>query len=229
MLAINPGRLINKYVPDYVVFDLETTGLSYKKDEVIEISALKVIGGQIVDQFSTLVDPGRHIPYTASSVNGIVDEMVQGCPSFEEALGSFLEFAGDMMLVGHNVKCFDLCFLYRDAMKFWGKTIGNDYVDTVILARAYLPDMSHALGDLALYYDISTEGAHRALADCHMTYQVFEKLKCEMEHPSASLTVKWCPRCGNLLRKRSGKFGEFWGCGSFPECRYTEDVIINQK
>ena len=77
-----------------------------------------------------------------------------------------------------------------------------------------------------MYFDVPTEGAHRALADCQMTYRVFEGLKEEMANPSpASKLVKRCPKCGNTLRKRNGKFGEFYGCMGYPVCRYTENII----
>ena len=77
MLSNTQGRKLNSYTPDYVLFDLETTGISCETDDVIEISAVKVAGGKIVDEFSTLVNPGRPIPAQASAVNGITDEMVQ--------------------------------------------------------------------------------------------------------------------------------------------------------
>lgn len=214
--------MIYTYVPDYVVFDLETTGLNCKTDDVIEISAIKVMGGKPAGEFSTLVNPGYHIPYQASSVNGILDDMVQGCPDFREALDGFLEFAGDMVLVGHNIKSFDLKFLYRDAMKFWGKKVANEYADTVIMSRIYLPGMSHTLSSMAEHFGASTEGAHRALADCKMTYYVYEGLKDVMDKRLASGDVKCCPKCGSPLMKRNGKFGEFWGCVGYPACRYTE-------
>lgn len=226
MLSKKPGKKLNTYVPDYVVFDLETTGVSCRFDEVVEISAIKAAGGQVVDAFSTLVNPGRPIPCGASAVNGITDDMVEGSPFFEQALTDFLEFAGDAVLVGHNIHTFDMKFLYRDAERFWGKTVGNDYIDTLQLARAYLPQLAHhKLVDLADYYSISTAGAHRALNDCRMNQIVFERLAKEMEHPSGEAkAVKKCPRCGNVLRKRSGRYGAFWGCMSYPECKYTEKI-----
>ena len=158
------------------------------------------------------------------AVTGIMDDMVAGSPMFEQALSDFLSFAGDMILVGHNIRRFDLKFLYRDAMTYWGKTIGNDYVDTLILSKVYLPELDlHNLPSLSEYYGISTEGAHRALNDCRMTQQLYERLKEETAHPSPSaMAVKKCPRCGNLLKKREGIYGEFLGCASFPDCRYTQ-------
>lgn len=105
-------------------------------------------------------------------------------------------------------------------------SITNDYIDTLQLSRLYLPQLDHhKLSDVASYYNISTAGAHRALADCKMNQRIFECLKEEMENPSEETrTVRKCPKCGNALKKRSGKFGEFWGCMSYPNCRYTENV-----
>ena len=225
MLSKTPGKLVNRYNEDYVVFDLETTGLSPETDSVIEISAIKVQGGAVADEFSTLVNPGFHIPFMVSSVTGIMDDMVSDSPEFEEALHDFLEFAGGLILVGHNIRRFDLKFLYRDAVNYWGRTIGNDYIDTLILSKVYLPELDlHNLPCLAEHYGISTTGAHRALNDCRMTQKLYEKLKEEIAHPSpAALAVRKCPRCGNLLKKRDGAYGEFWGCGSFPDCRFTQN------
>lgn len=224
MLSNCAGKLVNRYPDDYVVFDLETTGLETESDSVIEISAIKVLDSNIAEEFSTLVNPGFHIPYTVSSVTGIMDDMVADSPSFDKAFSDFLGFAGDMVLVGHNIRNFDLKFLYRDAIKFWGKTVGNDYVDTLILSKACLPELDyHNLPSLASHYGISTKGAHRALNDCRMTQKLYEKLKQEIANPSpAALAVKKCPRCGNILKKRDGKYGEFYGCMSYPDCKYTQ-------
>ena len=226
MLSNKPGKKLNKYVPDYVIFDLETTGTSSANDAVIEISAVKVSNGRVVDEFTTLVNPERPIPYYASDVNGIYDDMVAEAPIFKVALEEFLEFAGDNVLVGHNIHTFDMKFICRDALVYWGKTIGNDYIDTLTLARTYLPELStHKLVDLAYHYGISQEGAHRALNDCRMNQQVFERLGQEINNPSAAAkAVPKCPKCGSILKKRNGKFGEFWGCTSYPDCKFTKNV-----
>lgn len=223
MLADNIGKRLCKYVPDYVLFDLETTGLSTANDDVIEISAVKVAGGQVVDEFSTLVNPMRPIPYGASSVNGITDDMVAESPVFEQALEDFLEFCKDSILVGHNIHSFDMKFICRDADKYFGKMVGNDYIDTLYFARTILPHLSkHSLSSLSEHYGISTEGAHRALADCHMNQKVFEALAKDMEN--GPVKAKMCPRCNQLMKLRNGKFGEFWGCTGYPVCRYTENM-----
>lgn len=224
MLSGNPGNKKNLYVPDYVVFDLETTGVSPNTDEVIEISAVKVCSGKVVDEFSTLVDPGRPIPYYATMVNGISNDMVEGQPSFQSALSSFLSFTGDMVLVGHNIHCFDMKFLYRDAKKFFGKTIGNDYVDTLSLSRIIYPQLSsHKLTYLAEYLGLSTEGAHRALKDCHMNQVLYEKMGEEIQKGNTG-TMKICPMCGSPMVKRKSAYGLFWGCSNYPNCKCTRDI-----
>ena len=230
------GNKCSGYVPDYVVFDLETTGISPAYDEVIEISAVKVAGGQVVDEFSTLVNPGRPIPWQASQVNGIYDDMVADAPDFVMALAAFLQFAGDAVLVGHNIHSFDMKFLYRDARRFWNRIPDNDYVDTLQLARYCLPQLRHhRLVDLAEYYGISSAGAHRALADCRMNQQVFEYLGRDLAKRAASQPAspncdgnddgqRTCPKCGCQMVPRSGRYGRFYGCKGYPVCRHTEKI-----
>lgn len=119
MLGNKKGKMICGYVPDYVLFDLETTGTSCIYDEVIEISAVKVRSGKVVEEFSQLVNPKRPIPYAASMVNHISDEMVANEPDFGQVLPEFLTFAGDDILVGHNIQTFDMKFLYRDCERLF--------------------------------------------------------------------------------------------------------------
>ena len=180
-MAAKRGTWKTKYTPDYVVFDLETTGISRVYDEVVEISAVKVRGGKVVDEFSTLVNPGRHIPSGASQVNGITDQMVAYAPRFVKVLQEFLDFTEGYPLVGHNIASFDMKFICRDAEKYYGSVPVNDYVDTLPLARKHLPNLSHhKLTDLASYYGLTTDGAHRALNDCRMNQQVYECMVKEM-------------------------------------------------
>ena len=212
-------------VSKYVLFDLETTGLDSESDAIIEISALKVKNREVIDEFSTLVNPCMHIPYVASCVNGIVDDMVKDAPKIEEALKSFIAFVGNCVLMGHNIKRFDLPFIQRDAVRCFGKQLSNDYVDTLFVAQRYLPELdSHSLESLADYYDISYYGAHRALADCRINKRVYDCLLKEIANPSETAKkVQVCPRCGNILKKRNGIYGEFWGCASFPDCKFTKN------
>lgn len=228
MLGNTQGKLLNEYIEDYVVFDLETTGVSPYNDEVIEISAVKARKGKVVEEFSQLVNPKRTIPFAASRVNNITDDMVSDAPFFDEVLRNFLEFVGEDVLVGHNIQSFDMKFIYRDCERYFHQLITNDYVDTLILAKRCFPEWRHRkLGDLADYYGISTQGAHRALADCRMNQRVFELLGKEMnteKKKTLDSNVKTCPLCNLPLKKRNGRYGEFWGCTGFPNCRYTENI-----
>lgn len=215
------GKSLMRYVPDYVVFDLETTGLSPVKDEMIELAGIKVNGGEITDTFSTLINPGRKIPAAASRVNQITDEMVADAPLLKDVLEDFLTFFGSYVLVGHNIRSFDLKFISYAAYSLFGKTIANDYIDTLYMSRRCLPQLgSHKLVDVSAYFSLNCEGAHRALNDCMMNQQCYEAMgKIE---PAAGDEI--CPRCHNGLIRRKGKFGEFWGCGSYPACRYTRNI-----
>lgn len=226
MLGLNAGKHIREELQSYVVFDLETTGLSTEFDEVIEISAIKVISKEITDEFNTLVKPDRPISEAASEVNGITYDMVKDAPSFEPVLRVFLDFVGDLPVVGHNLCGFDLKFINRDCNKYFGKFFANDFSDTLILSRDYRPDMkSHTLSSMATEYSIPVVGAHRALNDCVMTQKVYENLRFDMTKESMELHgCKVCPKCGSLLRKRKGKFGDFFGCASYPSCKYTQDA-----
>ncbi len=231
MLATQNGNKRIAYVPDYVVFDLETTGLSWENDEIIEISAMRVRNSSCVDEFTTLVNPGIPVSPAASAVNGITDEMVEGAPGIDTVMDDFLAFIGEDILVGHNIHTFDLRFLQKNVKRMYDRLIGNDYIDTLEISRMYLPDVArHGLTDMATHYDIDTSGAHRALADCRMTMGVFECLRREIEHPSeAAKAVRKCPKCGSLLRKRSGRYGEFWGCSGYPACKFTENISSNRE
>ena len=146
MLGNTKGKLINQYVPDYVLYDLETTGTSSKYDEVIEISAVKVKNGVVTEEFSQLVNPGRPIPSAASAVNHITDDMVAFAPMFDSVLQQFLAFIGDDVLAGHNINRFDMKFLYRDCERYFGQTLTNDYIDTLKLARLCLGTFASSSG-----------------------------------------------------------------------------------
>ena len=120
-------------------------------------------------------------------------------------------------------------FLYRDCEKYFNRTLTNDYVDTLMLAKMAFPEWKHRrLGDLAEHYGIPTEGAHRALADCRINQQVFELLAKELQRsgtPGRKPDVKICSACGMPMKKRTGRYGEFWGCTGYPTCRHTENVF----
>ncbi|MBE5943773.1 MAG: DNA polymerase III subunit epsilon [Lachnospiraceae bacterium] len=221
MFGANRGRKLRDYVSNYVVFDLETTGTSPKAEAIIEISALKVVDGKVVDTFSTLVNPMKPISPGATAVNGITDDMVKDKPTLDVVLPQFNDFVGDYILVGHNIHCFDMKFIWKAAEETFGQTISNDYIDTLPMSRKRLPQLAHhRLVDIAAYYDIDTSGAHRALQDCVMNQLCFEYMQDE---PELTPTKK-CPNCASELLLRNGRYGMFWGCTNFPVCRYTENT-----
>lgn len=232
MAVRNKGKRWNKYVKDYVVFDLETTGIHPERDVIIEISAVRVCDGKAAAEYSTLVNPKRHIPAAATAVNGITDDMVADAPEIKEAMAGFMDFIGDSILVGHNIHTFDMNFAYDAAWQALGKELDNDYIDTLYMARYCLPGLGHyKLTDISEYFHINTEGAHRALNDCLMNQGCFEELgklwkkrKEERAEGKAGETGLECPRCGGILCLRKGKFGAFYGCGNFPACRYTKNA-----
>ena len=190
-------------------------------DDIIEISAVKVKGGIVQDTFSTLVNPGRHIPAQATKVNGITDQMVSEAPLIREAMTEFLRFVGEDILVGHNIQSFDMKFIYREVEELFQETVSNDFIDTLYMARKCLPELKHhRLTDLAEHFGISSKGAHRALNDCVMNQKCFE----EMAKLQKKSEVFVCPKCGGEMIRRNGRYGEFWGCGNFPKCRYTQNI-----
>ncbi|MDO4789275.1 MAG: exonuclease domain-containing protein [Johnsonella sp.] len=224
MLREQKGLKKEYYIQDYVVFDLETTGIFTNSDQIIEISALRVRKGRVEKSFSSLVNPGRPIPYGASRVNHIYDSTVKNAPRIEEVLLRFIEFIGEDVLVGHNIHRFDMNFIYRDSFALFGKYPGNDYIDTLPLAKKLLPVLKqHSLTGLADYYGISTEGAHRALKDCYMNQEIFERLGRIGEKESSQIAALQCPKCKKVLKLRESIYGKFWGCEGYPSCRYTRN------
>lgn len=218
----------NRFPKDYVVFDLETTGLSPERDQIIEISAIRVQDCKAAAEFATLVNPGRPIPPEASRINGITDEMVHTAPVLREALEAFWDFAGEDILVGHNIHNFDMKFLSAGTRRTLDRNVASNYVDTLFLARTLLPLAKFRLTDVASYFHLSTQGAHRALNDCRMNQQCYEEMRKLWEAKSAegnvSQNAALCPKCGSPLILRRGKFGEFWGCSGFPQCRFTRNA-----
>lgn len=221
MLGDRRGNIVRDYVPNYVVFDLETTGTSPMNDSIIEISAVKVADRKVIDTFTSLVNPERLIPYYATAVNGITDDMVRNEPTLDVILPQFVDFIGNEVLAGHNIHCFDMKFIWKAAESMYGKTITNNYLDTLPMARKRLPQLAHhRLVDIAAYYKISTAGAHRALNDCIMNQLCLERLVEEQNNNQP----KRCPKCGGELKLRNGRYGGFWGCMAYPNCRYTENI-----
>jgi DNA polymerase-3 subunit epsilon len=172
------GNRIDYFIDNYVVFDLETTGLSCYEHEIIEVGAIKIENDQVVATYSSFVKPNNTIPYFITNINGISNQMVKNAPKIDCVLTEFLDFVGCMPLLGHNIISFDLKFINVASKELLGEKIKHDYVDILPLARKYLRNIkSHSLSNLCQYFDIDSAGAHRALADCTMTNGVYQALR----------------------------------------------------
>lgn len=164
-------------VSDYTVIDLETTGLNPEEDFIIEAAGIRVRGGKPDAVFSTLVKAPVRVAERIETLTGITDDMLVTAPVFERIGGDLWSFIGDDLLVGHSVG-FDVEFLSEYYKRFYGKTLSNKYTDTFMISKKLLPElMHHRLVDLAAYYKLNTDNAHRALADCRMTHMVYEAMK----------------------------------------------------
>lgn len=158
----------------FVVVDLETTGGRSGDDAITEIGAVKVLGGEVIGEFQTLVDPGIAISGFISRLTGIDSSMVSGCPRIEAVLPSFLEFARGSVLVAHNAP-FDVGFLKAAARKYDYEWPRFPVLDTVTLARIAVPRgevVNHKLSTLAEYFHATTTPDHRALSDARATVDV---------------------------------------------------------
>jgi DNA polymerase-3 subunit alpha (Gram-positive type) len=161
---------------DYTVIDLEMTGLAPRRDHVIEIGAVKVRGGEVVDSYGTLVNSRHPIPQEVVELTGITEEMEATGEAEDEAMRQLLAFIGDDILVGHNISS-DYSFIRQWTVNH--KLPLEVYAcDTLRIARGLLPEeQSKSLEGLCTYFGIARKNAHRALDDAVETQQVFERLK----------------------------------------------------
>lgn len=162
----------------FVIFDVETTGLSPKRgDRMIEIAGLKVQGGDVVESFHSLLNPGRPVSYGAFLVNGISDKMVAHAPHAGEVIPRFMTFARGSWLVGHNVR-FDLAFLEQEIkLLYKNQVLKQEAIDTMRMARGLLPDLGrYSLAVVAQFLGIEAPQEHRAFPDAEMTWKVFQQL-----------------------------------------------------
>lgn len=163
-------------VPDtYCVFDLETTGFNPKIEKITEIAVCKVRNGEIIDEFTTFVNPEKNIPKQVQELTHITDDMVKDAPKLSEVLPKFLEFTKGCTLVAHNAS-FDVGFINHYA-KEYHLEFSPSVIDTLTISRElYTSVENHKLGTLAEFLGISLEGAHRAINDTRATVKVFLRM-----------------------------------------------------
>ncbi|HZC18318.1 MAG TPA: exonuclease domain-containing protein, partial [Rubrobacteraceae bacterium] len=190
----------------YVVFDVETTGSSAEKGGAItEIGALKVVRGRVVDEFATLVNPGRPIEPFVVRLTGITDRMVADAPNMAEVMPLFEEFVEGCVLVGHNVR-FDCSFVAAAR----GGTLPNPMLDTLKLTRSLVPGLKrYRLSSLVSHFGVLAAPNHRALADAAATAGVFLKLLELLSSAGVrSVGEATAPRSKGQLEPQKGHLAE---------------------
>jgi DNA polymerase III epsilon subunit family exonuclease len=162
---------------DFIVLDVETTGLDPKAgDDVIEIAAQKIHGRDVVGEFVTLVKTDRPIPAEATKVHGITqDDINREGKDVNAVIPELVEFIGASVIVGHNVQ-FDLGFINEHLKRQNLPALTNQYLDTLDIAKRYLILASYRLSNVAAYLKVPQPSAHRALVDVITTREVFYKL-----------------------------------------------------
>lgn len=167
--------------PDvFVVLDLETTGLSPRNDEIIEIAAVKYIHGEESAIFETLINPGFEISTMITGITGIENADLEQAPAISEVLPDLIAFLGDAPVVGHNINTFDKKFLQTAYSKV-GKEFKNKTIDTLTLARKAMPELPHhRLEDLKHALNITVDVSHRALPDVYTTAEVYRICSLKM-------------------------------------------------
>ena len=171
------GNSLFRIVDDYVLVDIETTGLSPQRDDIIEIGAIKVKENEIIDTYSSLIYTNRRLPYFITKLTGITNDMLEEGREIDKVLIDFLNFVGDDIIIGHNVN-FDISFLHDKCNKYLNRNLSNDFIDTMRLARKLVPESpNYKLGTLAKVFNIDYSNAHRGLKDVEITYEVYNKLR----------------------------------------------------
>lgn len=175
MRARTPAR--SALPNDFVVVDLETSGLNPQTSQIIELAALKVLDGKVADRFQSLVHFEGDLPKAVEALTKLsADQLNRDGKPLRDVLSAFLTFAGNSPLVSHNAS-FDLAFLRTSLAKLGLQPLENPYTDTLELARRLVKDVrDYKLSTLAAHLDIRIETSHRSVSDCETTLQVYSKL-----------------------------------------------------
>jgi DNA polymerase-3 subunit epsilon len=173
------GKCLDCFPYDYVVVDVETTGLNPRNDDIIEIAAIKCRNDKPVDQFNSLINISRPLPNNIVQLTGINDKMLSKAPPARDVIPAFLNFAEDEILLAHNAN-FDIGFLYKSIKFITGKNLDNDYVDTLRISHYQNTNFeNHKLKTIAKNLGVSSSTQHRALADAEVTYRCYIAMKSQ--------------------------------------------------
>lgn len=175
------GKNIIDFPEQYVVIDLETTGLDPYWDKIIEVSGIRIKDGNVIDKYTSLVNPGYEIDEFITELTGITNDMLASAPKINDVLPLYLDFIGTDIVVGHNVN-FDVNFLYDNTMSLLHKPFTNSFIDTMRIARRVFPEYNHhRLCDIKEYLNVKSDTEHRAESDCLATFECYEKMKAIIE------------------------------------------------
>ena len=168
------GKSLLELPNEYIVIDLETTGLDPKFDSIIELSAIKVNNSKILDYFSTLVNPEFEIDYFITNLTGITNDMLKAAPILEDVFPKFLNFLGNSILLAHNAN-FDINFIYDNCKN----PFKNNFIDTLRICRCVFKNQfeNYKLETLANALNLEHKPSHRGLDDCYCAYELFEYTK----------------------------------------------------
>ncbi|MBR2069256.1 MAG: 3'-5' exonuclease [Candidatus Gastranaerophilales bacterium] len=160
-----------------VVIDVETTGLDYTRERIIEFAGVKLTNGKITDSFETLINPHQHIRKSSQAIHGISENDLEGAPEEEEIYPKIFDFIGDATIVAHNA-IFDFSFLNRTSKRLYDKPLENNYVDTQMMFKEVYPQIeSCGLDNLVAIFQGSNTKRHRAMGDAMALALVYPKLK----------------------------------------------------
>lgn len=206
---------------NFVVLDLETTGIRYTEDKIIEIAAVKYSNFDEVAVYETLINPEIPIPKIITRITGITQEDVAEAPTFETIQDEFLKFIGDLPLVGHNIFDFDIHFI-EYAMQ---KPVPNAILDTLHLARDVLPNLpNYRLSTLKDLLGIDVAQSHRALADVKTTFGLLECCLYVMEHSCLPKNINSGSYDTNHKQKKNhySKFEKVNTKSIIPQCECSD-------
>jgi len=171
------GKSLLNFIDEYIVFDLETTGLDPSYDDIIEIAAIHIKSGSVIAEYQSLINPGYEIDEFITNLTGITNEMLYNAPGIQDILPSFIDFLGDHILIAHNAN-FDINFLYDNCIVHLGKPLSNDFVDTMRLGRWLFKDLpNHKLDTMLEHFKICGCVEHRAHTDALNVYRCYEYMK----------------------------------------------------
>ncbi len=188
------------YQSKFVVVDCETTGLVPALDKIVEIGAVKVVNGEIVDEFYTMVNPGVFVPAETTHITGITTEMLAGSPDFKTISKKYMEFLEDAVFVAHNV-AFDRGFVNQELGRNLETQMAGPFLCTIDLAKYLHPNLSkYTLGALCEHFAVELPQAHRAIHDARATAGLLIKFLRSIQNGGAKY-LKDIPVIQNLPKK----------------------------